>query len=253
MMRYAMVLLFCLITRSLSFPQSSFVQRDLEALAILSRCTTTMVAEQIPNLHAQGTVTYTDARIPSEEITVESKGVDKVKVDLVGQTDMSFVMNSGTGHYLIGSGRKEASPWVIAYFRPEHIPAAFCSLDLARSMQMARYIGIEAIGRQTAYHIEFSAQPRGNNQDNSESLISEFHIYIDTTSFMVIKTKSFAFAPDSITNHSDWEVFYSDYRNISGIQMPFQIDYSLAQHPFKTVRFKQITAGSQIPDTDFSN
>ena len=73
-----------------------------------------------------------------------------------------------------------------------------------------------------------------------ESLISEYHLWIDQQSFVVLKTATYLFSPNAIENRSLWETFYSEYRTVNGILMPFHLDNFLSGQSFSTTTFSSI-------------
>jgi len=193
---------------------------------------------------------------PGEDanVIIKTKGGFLLREDLsAGAYQETNIVNSGAGRRITKDGIAHAPGWTTAYFRPDHIPALACALDLTRPNMGVSYLGIEPLGQSYGHHIVFSAAPSGKSEDleKAEDLISRFHVYLDSQSFVVLKTARFVFSPDAIENRSLWETTYGDYRNAGGVLMPFHLENYLSGQKLWDIVFTSIQKDPGISEADF--
>jgi len=61
------------------------------------------------------------------------------------------------------------------------------------------------------------------DDDNTDSLVSELNVFLDIQTIVVLKTERYVFDPGAYQNHSVWATYYSDYRAVGTVLMPFHI------------------------------
>jgi hypothetical protein len=82
-------------------------------------------------------------------------------------------------------------------------------------------------------------------------MISEFHVFIDQASHLVVKSISYQFSPDAIENRSSVETYYDDYRLVQGVLLPYHSIRYVAGQKDSEISLKSITLNVGIPDSDF--
>lgn len=223
--------------------------------AILNRCAHAMGSPQqrldvVADGQIQGDADTGD--LPSA-IRFETRGLESFRQESGSGADTRIaVISHGRGSHLI-EGKKKALPrHSTAYFRPDHLPALLCSASSAGGVQVTLE-GESKVGDAPVFDLKFSARPgkRNDRADAIESLISEYHIFVDQQSFLVLKSSTFVFSPDAIENHSLWETYYFDYRRIGDVLMPFKLENFLAGGKVRTIVFTSIQTGVSVPDQDF--
>ena len=232
---------------------NSTASRDPQALALLAQCAGAMgVPGPVFDVYAEGQLVSTDARDPARTLVIKSKGADRVRYE-TSSTDRqeTYVVNRGRGHELRAGMREPLPAHTTGYHRPEHIPALACQIDIARPNMSIRYVGLETIGAQPVHHIKFTATPRGNAFDPLEEVTSEFHVFLDAQSLVVIKTQTWVFAPDAIENRSLWEVYYGDYRVVGGVLMPFRLTRFAGGRKHDDITFSAVRLDAAIADSEF--
>lgn len=234
-------------------PASSPVQppqRDPQALALLAQCSTAMGAQgTVPDIYAEGVITRANPNSPSATVVVKSKGTDRVRneISLVDGQQI-FVVNSGRGFSSVSGQRKNLPLHSTSYFRPEHLSAFACAIDLARANISVSYLGVDGTGAAPAHHLLFqSALP-----DRFEQLASEFHVYLDAKTLRVVKTASWVFAPDTFDNRSLWETYYDSYQPVGGVLFPMHMQHSLAGTHFDDWNFNNVKSDALILQSDFN-
>jgi len=221
--------------------------RDARALAVLSQCAVTMGSVGPADSYlATGQIEYADGQTPPADVVIKGLGADRVRRELSGGQSV-WIVNRGRGSASVNGRPHKLPDSHTKYFRPEHNPAALCSLDAARAMMHVAYVGVESVNSKPAHHIRFFA----TSQDPNENVISDFHLFVDAQSFLVVQTKTFAFSSEAIENRSDWETYYSDYRRVGTVLLPFRIDNSLRGQRLLTLTFTSVRNDVPASDKDF--
>ncbi len=254
-MRFArLVLSFLFILSSsprLSSQQSTAVpRRDPQAIALLSRCTATMgTFGRADTLLATGRLSYADGKSEPETIVIMSIGPDRVRREATKSSGRQVSIMNGMRGRINHGGLVDRLPyWQLKYARPEYIPAALCSYDLTRPLMSVVYVGLETVG-----HIQLfvPVQNQEKNLGRFEPLISDFHLYLDAQTFTVVKTKTLAFSPNAIENHSDWETYYTEYRAVDRVLMPFRISNLLGGQKLWDIVFTSVQTNVPLAASNF--
>jgi hypothetical protein len=246
-----LLLLFCVCFSRYAFSGSQAPSPE----AILGRCAQAMGSSQqhLPVIADGGLQEGGfETAIP---VRVKTRGLEDFRAErgAAGETETSIISRGRGWHR--GQAKNLTVPrHTTAYFKPDHLPALVCSADHASQGMRVIYAGEDTVGDRPVFHIKLDALPRGKNTqaDLVESLISEYHIFIDQQSFTVLKTSKFIFSPDTIDNHSLWETLYSDYRRVNGVLMPFRIENLVSGRKFGTTVFTKITTDVALSDQEFA-
>lgn len=186
-------------------------------------------------------------------IRIKTRGAEDFLFERGGPEAETFVISNGKGWHHRAEQKSPMSRHTTAYFRPDHLPALVCGTNPASQGMRTTYVGDEVVGIVPVFHLKLDASPRGKNAhaDAIESLISEYHVFIDQQSFRVLKTSKFVFAPDAVENRSVWETLYSDYRSINGLLMPFHIETFVSGRIFSTTVFTNIQTNVALSNQEF--
>ena len=197
---------------------------DPRAVAILARCAAAMGTHQLQDSYVAGTITPADPREPASTVVSSTKGLELVRHDVSDANGTrTMVVRFGKGHSVQAGTVRPLARSLAAYYIPEHVPALACSVVDLRPVMNLRYVGQEAVGPRTAHHLVLEMRSRNPRLADIVQLLSEYHVYIDTETFVVLKTTHFVFSPDNVENRSRWSAYYSDYRTVNGVLMPFHI------------------------------
>jgi hypothetical protein len=223
--------------------------RDPQALALLAQCGTAMGGALIQDMSATGTLTTADPKAPPVSIITQSKGAAE-RFDISLPDDpQTFVLNGGNS-WSIQQGKQTELPYaLIAYRRPEHTPALACILDIQNQNMSFAYVGQEKFQGGVVEHVRISLPTTGD--DNTDSVISQLDVFLDTQTLVVLKTECFVFDPEAYQNHSVWTTQYSDYRAIGTVLMPFHIENYLDGHKVRDVGFSSVQVNVGVPDSQF--
>jgi hypothetical protein len=224
--------------------------RDPQALTLVTQSLSAMGALASPNrmTRSQGTISYPDGS--TTPITIETIGTTNLRQD-VGTSDFSFVSNSGDGFLLLQGQRSSLRYWMTAYARPENLPALSLMTEYLNPNLQLRYLGIEDVDGSPAHHLRLSMLPAGNSDPEVEDLMSEFHVWIDQSSLIVVKSRHFDFSPEAIQNRTPVDVFYSDYRAQDGAKVPFHLSRFIANQKQCDIAFSTISLTAAVSASSF--
>jgi hypothetical protein len=222
-----------------------------QAQTVLNGCATAMGAAQgeLP-IVAQGTLTASGEQAP-RTVTIKTHGRRLFRQDQTtpGRDGESWVINNGEGFRLSGSQKEKMASHVVRYFRPEHLPALSCTPDLNK-VDVA-VAGQEQVNGRAVHHLKLVTKPLNAKGQGVEAALSEYHAYIDTQTLMVLKTSSFVFSPTNLQNRSVWETYYSDYRNVHGMLVPFHVENYLDGQKIQDIVFSDVQVGMSLSNAEF--
>lgn len=231
-------------------------QRDPQALDLLARCSAAMGSPALgTTFSASGKLVPAHPDDPTSQLVVKSKGGNAIRWDMNSPAAQETVtMQPGRGKIRRDFQETPMAPWQTLYTRAEHFPALLCGTELQRPNMEIAYLGLQNVGDIAAHHIQISVAGKGKSKraDEADRIISEFHIYLDAQSFVVLKTKRYAFSPDAIENRSDLESYYSKYGLVGGVLMPFAITKVLAGQKLEDILFDSIELNVPLSDAEFN-
>jgi hypothetical protein len=255
-MKYSVIRAFSVL--SLLIPalaqQTATVNRDAQALVILTKALAVATTQNVVSLPqdsvAQGTISFVNGT--SATIKIEHKGFRNLRQDIVfPDHQISYVTKGGQG-YSLREGKKTGLPlWVTQFHYPEHIPAISQMADFLLPNMNISYLGQVKVNGLPAYHIMFTIVPTDGTPTDVVAQISEFHVFVDVQTFLVTKTQSYVFSPEAIENRSPAEMYYSDYRSINGLLVPFQISRYISGEKYCDITFNTVTTNVGLTDADF--
>jgi len=230
--------------------QQSTTAPQTDPQAILYGCATTMGASsaELPII-AQGVLTV-GAVSESQTIVIKTLGPRLFRQDQTGTSGVeTWVVNNGIGFRSRANQREDLSSHVTRYFRPDHLPASSCAPDLNRFD--VTFEGLQQVLNKPTYHLRLVAKPTNPRTKSVEAILSEYHLYIDQQTFLVLKTSTFVFSPNIIQNRSTWETFYGDYRKVGGVLVPFHIENYLSGQKLRDITFSDVQVGVSLSNADF--
>lgn len=229
--------------------------RDPQAVALLQRCSEAMgTLSSSVAIEAKGQITSSSHPGESGQITIEQQGLSLMRrTTSYGDGQQVEIVNEGENRIMWNVSVLPTAPWQERYFRPDHISALACTIDLGRPQMSISYVGLEPLNQTQVHHIRFfaSGSSSGSAIGSLESTISQFDVYLDSQSFNVVRTTRLLFAPDAVENHSDWDTFYTDYRPVNGVLMPFHIQHFLVGQQAEDIVFTSVQTASAFPSQDF--
>lgn len=240
---------------AISLPASAqTVASDPQALALITQSLTAMVrsATALQDSVTQGTIVWADGTTGT--ITVKTKGPYRLRHDIrTPLKQLSYVINGGDGFGLRDGTRFSLPLWVTAYQRAEHAPILALAADLNRPNVRITYLGVENVADRPAHHIYIYALPTDDTAPETERLISEFHVYVDSQTLLVAKTQGFLFSPEAIQNRSVVETYYSDYRQLDDFLFPVHLTRFIDGNKDSEIVFSSVQVNAGVADTEFTH
>ncbi len=238
--------------------------RDQTALSLLQQCSTAsgVDAGLVPDIVAEGSLIPANAKSPSGSLVLKSKGFDQARAEYTfGAKQEVHVVNRGRGFAVRENQKSDLALHLTQYSRPEHLPGVLCTVDMGRPNVEIKYVGVESVRGTSAHHILFQAvaPPIKNAESLAEAqhlfdpLISNFELFLDTQTLLVVKTSTFAFSPDAIQNRSVWETYYSDYRRVGATVLPYRMEHYIAGSKLDEVTFSSIRTDIAVSANDFES
>jgi hypothetical protein len=160
----------------------------------------------------------------SGRITVKSLGFDQVRydLDLDGKGSTFAIGRSGSTSTIDGA-KKPLPLWVAQYVGPEHIPTLSRVNDYTQSDRSVIYVGLEKFRDTEVHHIKLFRFEPDPQLTKIVEIMSEFHVFVEAKTGLVLKIQTNIFSPETPTNSSVVENVYSDFRMISNVPVPFHM------------------------------
>ena len=247
----SIALILATVTQSAAQGTTPPPQRDATGIAIIGQSLAAMgvSASATTGTNAQGTITYADGT--TKPLTTKTLGLTSVRTD-VGVSDFSFVANAGSGFLLLNGRKGQLRSWITAYKRPDHLPALSLMTEYLNTSLQVKYIGLETLNGSSAHHLRLSMlPPNAALSAQAEDLISEFHVWIDAISYLVVKARTFNFSPEAFENRSPVDTFYGDYRLQDGGLVPFHLIRYVDNQKDSDIVFTSISLNATVLISDF--
>jgi hypothetical protein len=234
-----------------STPQTT-TQRDPVAVSILTKTQATLTASWITVQDALLQGTYTDAAGNTGTITIKCKGSALLRNELLlNGVSYTAISNNGRGQATQDGKTKKLPVWTTQYLRPEGVPAFWRPADFALPTTNVSYIGLEQVNGSSAHHIKLTSLPTDGTPPDIEAIISEFHVFIDSQTGLVLKTWSYDFSPVIIENRTLVETYFGDYRQINGVAIPFHTVRFVAGQKFSEIVLSSAQVNAGLSDAEF--
>jgi hypothetical protein len=155
------------------------------------------------------------------------------KVQLIGSTDVrrSLARNGKevTSTFSNGSGvvtrdgvQENVPVWIVQSSKVPEFPFPALLTRLLDTQTFINFAPIDAADN-GLIHIRLSRpcyDPQGKRQRVAEK-VYEVDLFFDSSTSLLTKERHWIFSPSSMTNATQEEVRYSDFRNVGSLQIPF--------------------------------
>ena len=228
-------------------------KRDPQAIDIVARALNTMGSASTPAHDALLTGNYTSYEDESTgTITIKYRGQTEVRQEIrTAGSNWTIAVREGKGWAEHDGERRDLPLWVTKYLRPMLLPTLSRIRDFAESKSNLTYIGLEDLNGTSVHHIRISSLPTDDTPAKIEDLMSEFHVFIDSQSFIVVKTLSFDFSPKIVENRVAIETYYDDYKPVSGQLIPFHIQRFTAATKTSEITITSARINVGLTDSEF--
>jgi hypothetical protein len=226
--------------------------KDPQALAAILESLSTMGsgATKVVDTMAEGIIQRADGMAGSIRLKTKIPGRLRVEIVYPDQT-ITNIFNDGFGVSEVDGKRRAFPLWAATHQGIEHLPILSRMTGYGLINLRIVRVGVETVSGRSCLHVLFYSVPGDDTPAEIERLISEFHLYIDRQSHLIIKTLSFQFSPDAIENRSEVETYFDDYRSVQGVLVPFHLIRFVSGQKDSEILVNTIEFNSSISDSEF--
>jgi hypothetical protein len=222
-------------------------QKDAQAVKILGACVDaaggipTIIA--IQDFAATGNATYYWAKQSvAASVALKGRGVSQFRVDaILDSGTRSWSASNGMGTLVDVDGTRRAIPFYNAVnvgvlsWRLPNIMAALTDPTMTVS-----YVGLVQSNNGQAYQIHVQ-QTDASNPDPVLANIKAVDYFVDPKTYLLLQTVDSTYSTTDLTQAYQHAVLFSDYRNVSGVMVPFSITEKISDQSTWSIQLDSIT------------
>jgi len=227
-------------------------QRDAKALAVLQASTAAMGKSLPADSTAQGTVTTTAGSLSeSGTVTVLTKGTTQTSEQIQTPHGFALVYSDGQASHVADSATATLSSELALSSRSFAFPLVALADVLNNPDSGYAYVGLESVDGAALHHLQFwnSFNSRPKFQPLASLTLTD--LWIDSATGLPQRISQIRRAGRGSEPRIQVDVSFSDYRNVSGVLYPFQIQESINGSPWKTLTITSVTFNTGLTDTNF--
>jgi hypothetical protein len=237
-----------------STPQTSTpVLRDPQAVAILQHSIAALARTSPADSSAVGTVTVVEgSTTQSGPIQILTRGVSQTMETMNLPDGQRSVVYSNGDAKEVSSGQASHPPLeLIVIDQCPDFPLPLLLSALSDSDKALFYIGQETLNGNSVEHIQMWNAFSSNAPLQRLAPFSIKDIWFDASSGMPLKIAYYRRTGSGAVPSVAVEVFFSNYKNLSGVLYPFQINKSYNGTPWATITIHSVTFDNALTDSDF--
>jgi hypothetical protein len=253
------VVVFSLLLGAAS-AQSSSPVRDIQALAVLSHA---IDAAGGPNLSTvsdvagTGTITYFWAGPnTSGTVTVKSRSTGQFRLDAaLPNGTRSWAVSNGTGTLLNADGSKNPIPYHNAItLGGLAFPVPKLAAALTDTSWSVSYVGLVTVEKQNFYEVRVHQDlvPAIKDPDGSVNRLQDANLFFDPTTYQLVSIQNQTHPVSTCTVDIPHAVYFSDYRSINGVSVPFSITEYIGGMKVWSIQLSSVQLNTSLTDVDFS-
>lgn len=241
-----------------SLAQQQVITRDPQAVAILHATLATMGGQGAAAI--QDTVVHATVTPPASlggnpgTLTITTKGAGMLRTDGAGGgKTASTIFNNGRELRSTGQGWTSAHASNATHERIAHLPALMLFYEIARAEISVAYVGEETLEGHSVHHISIARVTNTGNASVDQTLThnSELEVFVDAQTNMIAKISYRHVAENDWRQSLPMEIYYSDYRTVNGIAIPFHQRHVYAGHPIGEIEITSVAVNQGTPDAMF--
>jgi hypothetical protein len=187
-------------------------------------------------------------------IVIKSKGLWNVRSEIkrAAGTDV-YVTDGPKGCLTRATGETQPTAFSNTYAEPiHHIPALSILADYSDSNVNVQYAGTGAVNGQLTDVIAISAAAAAAPAGFDSLAATQNVFYIARDSGLVIKAQYKHFSDNDSDGALKHEVYFSDYRNVGGLMVPFRVDTYVAGRLSTAMTLTSAALNVGLSSTDFA-
>lgn len=247
------------LASSLAAQQPTTVQRDPQAMAILTQCLNAgggmQAISAIQDVTATGTITYSGMdQSPQGSVTIKSLGLNRFRLDASLPDGLhSYVVGKDKTFHKNPDGSMSPMP-PLNVVKPASVP--FPLFHVLAAVQDSSYFitygGLVTRNGQQLHDI-LVQKTFSRNEDPSGRLtdVVKANLYIDPTSLTVLCIEDRAYRTDGEPGDVSHEIQFGNYQIIDGISAPLAAIEFLGGQKLSTIQLTQISFNSGLAESDF--
>lgn len=218
------------------------LQRDQTALALLTKATQSAgVTSAQPNTTATGTVTFADGTAGT--ITIQTLDFNSFRTQTTSQGSTTVMVVNGNSGFRVNSGTKRNLPvWVAESMHADSLPFSFVSSWMNQPGFEVLDMGLDSSSGTSLSHIHIEKPSDGTPLGDDDQVIYNADVYIDPTTNTISRIHSRCFGTIGIENSLPRDVFYSDYRQVGGMLIPFHMRWVVGTHQDADIVFDSVAS-----------
>jgi hypothetical protein len=233
--------------------------RDPQAITVLRNALAAMggttAASQLQDSVTQAAISWpTNPSAPAATTSITTKGMNRIRVDTNANAKSTSVIYDRGRQLRSGQKGWQVAPSANSRFRrADHLPALLLAYELSRNDFSASYVGIEPVGTATAHHITLSRiSSMGNSLDGKFTKDSQIEIFVDPTTFLVVKVSFVHFSEIDWRIGLPMEIDYSSYQNVGGMMVPFTQVTIVNGKPIYELHLTSVAFNQGVADATFA-
>jgi len=239
-----------------STPAASSLTKDPTAVALAQK---TLAAMGLPQSYqdsvADGTLTMSDSQ-KTLSVRLKSKNLTEYRHDITAtEGTFSYVLNGLDACILRADGSKVQGAFQNSRGRgAEHIPALSLLARYQDSNVQVQYAGTFTVNGKPADVIAVSYSPPGDPDRQLSYAVSQRLYFIDRDAGLVAKVQFNQYGENNPDPQEpvETEIYFSDYRSVSGLMVPFRQVTYLDGTEHSTLVLTSVAINTGLADADFA-
>lgn len=256
--RTSLTFVLALVVTAAPLAAQTVATKDPQAVAVAQQSISAMGGTTFPiqDCVVSGTLQYvTPKGTVTLPIVIKSKGTTQVRTEVQWpQGTRVRILNGGQGAILKSDG---TVVWLLTNNtiaeRASHIPVLSLLADAGSTSMEVLNSGTGAVSGRPTNIISISYVPTSDSKWAKfyrSTTLTLFHI--DTTSGTIAKTEYLSFAENDTNLSQKVETYFSDYRNTSGVLVPYQQTTYTDGTLSSTLTFSSVAFNVGISDSEFT-
>ncbi len=227
--------------------------RDPQAIGVLQQSLAAMGGSVPTDSVAIGTiVVVAGSTTETGTIRILSRGVDQSAEQIHTTTgNRAVIYSRGFANEVQGTSVKRLQLELVVTSQCPDFPLALLAGALNRADSAFQYVGLETLNGAPAQRIRFWRTFSTNQRVKYLEGFSVKDLWVDAASGLPRKLSYIERSALGSRDALRVDVFYADYRSISGVFYPFLIRKSLNGTPWATIAIANVVFNAGLSDADF--
>ncbi len=256
-----LVLLFSIFaaipTALLAQQTAQTIQRDPRALSVLQQSLAAMSVggQLVTSVLLSGQVIQQRATDETQgQITLKFAGPDRFRQEVQLGTDSTTEIVNGSRAVELRDGQSKKWPYHSVLSQPlRYIPATSELATALSPLSRVLYLGQETLEGRPVHHVRVEKQFPGRPADKAAILnnLTAVEFWLDATTLLPLKRAQTVPSRETVTITFPVEFYYSDYRTVNGVLLPFHVLMFVRGQKFREIQFTSASVNDPPTMSDF--